>query len=1332
MSSELQSVRLLAHKSRRQNSFTLLTFILAGATTAVTVLVAVDSLRAFYALDPTERVMKYAPDEIEAFQKLGMDVPELRETVWNILHYHPVAERYTSVRFILLIPVAVGIILKLLDYWVPAIHASIAFQKTLDPNQAAFAYVIPKDSVGRPCILRVHHSVVGLPEGGGITFKQTSFFHFQQRKYICTDKDCLPVSHALESDSINYATVLASAEQGLTLTQYKERMERYGENRMIAPVLSLGALFVEHIMSPMFMFQVFTSILWLFDKFAIFSCVTTMTLLFMEGGNILTQYNSLRESRRLIAHPTLVNVRRNNGPWKVISSADLVPGDLVRFIPADLQEAIKADKENKARMESDRRTRETRTVTMPAFQTLALRLVRKFFDTAYPPEDLKIARAAASSFTNSLVADMVVTRGSAIVDESLLTGESTVQIKDPIYSSDLLSTNDAKDVRVNLDRDTNHILYAGTQLVSIGTGAGLESDAVEAIVLRTGFETAQGQLIRKILFSDERSGGMNRDSYIFLGIMAVIACVAAAHTFIRGYKTHISAISKLILESLIVFVSVIPPELPMEISMILSTSLQELRKVFIYCTEPIKVMNAGKLRICCFDKTGTLCSDEVELEGVVMSGAKPTITASSQISMHKPIDSCETQVHLALAAAQSLFLYENQLFGDPFERSVYASNTCYTLSSNTQVVVDCPKGPLTIDILKRHTFSSQIKRMSVACTITGTTPMGSFIFCKGAPEVIAKLCLKDSLPDWYNTELTRLTKKGYRVLSLASKSFTGEIPTRADAESDLRFLGFVVADAKLKEDTTEAIKIIRGSSHRCATISGDNIVNVSVISRSCGIIGENQAIYQLDSYDSTTGKCKFTFLDTLNEGIQDTAPSLDLLPNNVAESVKKCVLAVTNSDAFVALMSHPSHSRAYVPHITVFARVTPEQKAAIVRLMQETAPTLFCGDGSNDAEGLRVADVGVALMETPDYQDLKAEADREAANPGESRMLKMQRAISELKKPTVMGPNGTPATQHMIYVAARERAAARNTNPTDEIRFLTWEHMNYWQAVRKITAKNSFIDKIFGLSNDGIMSGWNQALEIEEDGQDLQLGDAAIAAPFTAKSGTLSGVLSIIRQGRCSLVTLVMTYKTLALKCIIGAHSMSVLTLDGVRFSEAQLVASEVAQIYILFNINKAKPLHVISPVPAPSSIISAYGLTSMFAQAFIHVLTMTIACRYASSERTTVALEKTFSPSRLNTVVFLLSLFQDLSISVVNYPGEPYMQSIHNFTKLRRGIIIFLVVILVLTSQAFPDINDALGLIRLATPMQSLVTLLGVIDVASCYAAEKLAFALLGPRAPQ
>lgn len=51
--------------------------------------------------------------------------------------------------------------------------------------------------------------------------------------------------------------------------------------------------------------------------------------------------------------------------------------------------------------------------------------------------------------------------------------------------------------------------------------------------------------------------------------------------------------------------------------MTVSASLQELRRLFIYCTEPFKIMNAGKLRICCFDKTGTLCDCEVKVVGFI-------------------------------------------------------------------------------------------------------------------------------------------------------------------------------------------------------------------------------------------------------------------------------------------------------------------------------------------------------------------------------------------------------------------------------------------------------------------------------------------------------------------------------------------------------------------------------------------------------------------------------------------------------------------------------------------------------------------------------------------
>ena len=64
---------------------------------------------------------------------------------------------------------------------------------------------------------------------------------------------------------------------------------------------------------------------------------------------------------------------------------------------------------------------------------------------------------------------------------------------------------------------------------------------------------------------------------------------------------------------------VIPPALPIFISMCMTFSLVRLKRINIFGIDPQKSLIAGKVNTICFDKTGTLTTIGIDVFGYMSS-----------------------------------------------------------------------------------------------------------------------------------------------------------------------------------------------------------------------------------------------------------------------------------------------------------------------------------------------------------------------------------------------------------------------------------------------------------------------------------------------------------------------------------------------------------------------------------------------------------------------------------------------------------------------------------------------------------------------------------------
>lgn len=101
----------------------------------------------------------------------------------------------------------------------------------------------------------------------------------------------------------------------------------------------------------------------------------------------------------------------------------------------------------------------------------------------------------------------------------------------------------------------------------------LKDGGIICFVLKNGFETKQGKLMRVILFSQDRVSVESPEVYLYLLILLVFALMASYHVLTEALKDPDRSRYKIMLRCVLIITNVVPPELPMQLSIAVNYSI---------------------------------------------------------------------------------------------------------------------------------------------------------------------------------------------------------------------------------------------------------------------------------------------------------------------------------------------------------------------------------------------------------------------------------------------------------------------------------------------------------------------------------------------------------------------------------------------------------------------------------------------------------------------------------------------------------------------------------------------------------------------------------------
>ena len=447
--------------------------------------------------------------------------------------------------------------------------------------------------------------------------------------------------------------------------------------------------------------------------------------------------------------------------------------------------------------------------------------------------------------TNQMVmpCDAIILRGRAVVDESMLTGESVPVTKQAFDNFDCAEVDDV--------RHSTNIAFSGTKVVQ-ASGYVYQGNkkGCLAVAYKTGFRSAKGQLVASLLNPKEGLMTFFSDALLVILFMLVLTVALYIWTATFLIRLHLSW-DILLLKFLDAITIAVPPALTASLTVATAISIDRLHVKQIYVSDTARLNWAGAINAVSFDKTGTLTEELLDFRGIRLhhhgtNAAAAAVADDSALSLGD-IPKVALEV---MATCHALSFIGADIVGDPLDKELLRASG-WTLQPESAVSKDAtelgesahttivlcgpptPDGGCQYEVLRHFDFAPEKLRSGSLVR----RPTGEIIYVtKGSPETILSICGGPPGSQTYlaaQESLQQLTSQGFRVVAMAYRvcgeqqqalmSMSQEEIERGYVGSRMEYIGLAFLASKLKHDTKETISSLVSAGIHNNMITGDHI-----------------------------------------------------------------------------------------------------------------------------------------------------------------------------------------------------------------------------------------------------------------------------------------------------------------------------------------------------------------------------------------------------------------------------------------------------------------------------------------------------------------------------